>query len=214
MSGAGERALQEAVETIERASSAEIVVAVRPRAQRWYAPHAAVGLTCALALLLYTLYSPIEFTIELIWAMPLLAGVIGAVLVETVAPLYRFIAPLALRRDHVRVAARAEFVARQVHATQRRGGILVYIAVRERVVELIGDIAITRRFAPEVLARWQDELAAQIPHGAEAVAQRLAGLAEPLGQALPHHADDLNELPDAIATIRPRGLRLLHRGSR
>jgi putative membrane protein len=195
---AGEQALEDAVAAIEAVSSAEVVIAIRPRARYALTQHATVGITCAIAMLAFTLYSPMEFDLWHILVLPIFSGLLGALLVEAVPALYRFLAPPWLRQEHVREAAYAAFVERAVHATKDRTGILVYIAVRERMVELVGDLAVNGEVGIEVLAAWSGMLEAELPRGPEAFGKRLAELAPELAKSLPRRADDVDELANTV----------------
>jgi putative membrane protein len=195
---AGQRALEAAVEAIEAESAAEIVIAVRPRARYALTPHATVGITTAIALLAFTLFSDVEFALWHILVLPIFAGVLGALVVEALPPLYRFLAPPWLRQEHVREAAYAAFVERGVHATRDRTGILIYIALRERMVEIVGDVAIVDELGIETLAAWAGTLEANVPHGAEPFAKALRELAPELARTLPRRDDDIDELANAV----------------
>ncbi|HEY5923557.1 MAG TPA: hypothetical protein VIV11_17875 [Kofleriaceae bacterium] len=195
---AGERALEDAVAAIEAVSSAEVVLAIRPRARYALTQHATVGLTSAIAMLAFTLYSPIEFSLWHILVLPIFAGLLGALLVEAIPPLYRFLAPPWLRQEHVREAAYAAFVERAVHATRDRTGILIYIAARERMVEIVGDLAVNGEVGIETLAAWAGTLEAELPRGPEAFAKRLTELAPELAKLLPRRADDVDELANTV----------------
>ena len=195
---AGERAIEDAVATIEAASSAEVVVAIRPRARYALIQHAVVGIVTAFAILGFALFSPVEFTLWQIFVLPMFAGLLGAVLVEAVPPLYRWLSPSWLRYEYVREAAYAAFVERGIHGTRDRTGILVYIALRERMVEIVADLGVTKHHGIEVLAAWAGTLEARLPQGAEAFGKELANLASDLGKTLPRRADDTDELANAI----------------
>jgi putative membrane protein len=195
---AGEQALEDAVAAIEAVSSAEVVIAIRPRARYALTQHATVGLTCAIAVLAFTLYSAIEFDLWHILVLPIFAGLLGALLVEALPGLYRFLAPPWLRQEHVREAAYAAFVERAVHATRDRTGILVYVAVRERMVELVGDLAVNGEVGIETLASWAGTLEAELSNGPEAFGKRLAELAPELAKLLPRRADDVDELSNTV----------------
>jgi putative membrane protein len=80
-----------------------------------------------------------------------------------------------------------------VHTTSGRTGLLVFIAVRERRAELVGDTGM----AGVVLGEWSRQLEAAIGDGPAAVAKVLASFAPALATAAPRRADDANELPDA-----------------
>ena len=198
---AGVKALEAAGAEIEKVSAVEVVLAVRPRARHWFGQHVLVAIAAGLGVLAYTLWSHHVFALWVIMALPVLAGVIGMLLVEAVPPLYRFLAPVPLRYEHVREAARTLFVDKRVHATRRRTGLLVYIALHERIVELVGDVAIDDKVGHKLLGEWAHKLEAALPRGAEATATVLAGLAGELATRLPRAADDTNELSDAVQVI-------------
>lgn len=195
---AGENALEEAITAIESTSSAEVVVAIRPRARYALMQHAVVGFTTAFAMLAFTLYSPIEFSLWQILVLPIFALFLGIGLVEAAPPLYRWLSPVWLRYEHVREAAYAAFVERGVHATRDRTGILVYIALRERMVEIVADIGVTEHHGIEVLAAWAGTLEARLTEGATAFGRELAALAPELAKTLPRRADDVDELANTI----------------
>ena len=195
---AGQRAIEKAVETIEATSSAEIVIAIRPRARHSLMQHAVVGIVTAIAMLAFTLYSPIDFALWHILVLPILAGILGAVLVEAIPPLYRFVEPPWLRYEHVREAAYAAFVERGVHGTRDRTGVLIYVAVRERMVEIVGDLAVVKQVGIEVLAAMAGTLEAYVPRGSEAFAKALADQAPEFAKALPRRADDIDELSNSV----------------
>jgi len=194
----GEQALEHAITAIESVSAAEIVIAVRPRARFALAQHAAVGFVTGVGMLAFTLYSHLEFTLWQILVLPIFAGLAGALLVEAAPPLYRWLAPFWLRNEHVREAAYAAFVDRAVHATRDRTGILVYVALRERMVEIVADIGVLEHHGIEVLAAWAGTLEARIGDGAAAFAKELAALAPALAATLPRRPDDADELANSI----------------
>jgi putative membrane protein len=197
----GVKALEGAVEEIEKLSSVEVVLAVRPRARPWLVQHVLVGVAALLGVLAFTLWSDREFPLWSIMALPVLAGLIGMLLVEVIPPVYRFLAPPPVRYEHVRDAARAAFVEKRVHATTGRTGLLVYVALRERLVELVGDLAVDDAIGRKTLLAWAEQLETALPDGAAATAKALAALAPALAKALPHAEDDVNELPDSVQVL-------------
>jgi putative membrane protein len=197
----GVKALEAAVAEIENASDVEVVLAVRPRARHWLVQHVIVGIAAALGVLAYTLWSDHDFPLWQIMVLPVLTGIIGTLIVESVPALYRFLAPPPVRYEHVREAARATFVEKRVHGTRDRTGLLVYIALRERLVELVGDIAIDDKIPRKTQIAWAEQLEAALPRGPEATAKVLASFAPELGKAHPHREDDINEIPDTLQVI-------------
>lgn len=198
---AGEKELDAAVAAIESVSAAEVVIAIRPRARHSLIQHGTVGIVAAISMLAFTLYSPVEFSLWQILVLPIIAGLVGALAVEALPPLYRFVEPQWLRYEHVREAAYATFVERGVHSTRDRTGILVYIAVRERMVEIIADLAVVRKVGVEVLAAWSGQIEGVLPQGATAVGKQLATFAGDLAKALPRRADDVDELSNTVQVL-------------
>jgi putative membrane protein len=203
MTDIAEGELHRAIQAIEQVSSAEVVIAVRPRLRRWLIPHLVVAAIVMLLVLAFVLFSDAyEFALWSIAVTPLLAAIAGGMLVEAIAPLDRALTPAAVRDELVRDAGRATFYELGVHNTKGRTGVLVFIAVREQRVLLIGDLAIAARLGHKGLARQAELLSAQIPAGGEALARALARLAGEYGAALPRAADDVNELADLVSVRR------------
>lgn len=204
MTDAAEVAFREAIQAIEKASSAEVVIAVRPRSRRLLGPNLAAGAAAMAAVLAFMLFSEdTEFELWSIAVVPLLAALAGGLVVEAVAPLERALVPARVSGAIVRDAARAAFYELGVHRTKGRTGVLVFVAVRERRVVLVGDLAIVERFGDAGLARQAGALVAELPAGGAAVARALAALADEYGAALPRAPDDVNELADLVSVRRP-----------
>ncbi|MEO6776489.1 MAG: hypothetical protein ABI467_26325 [Kofleriaceae bacterium] len=197
----GDKAFRDAIAAIEDNSAVECVVAVRAHARRWMAAHVVVGLVAAYAVLIYTVVFALPSWAVL--AFPLGAGVASALLVEYVQPLYRFLVPAWLREQHVVEAARNLFVGKQIHRTRDRTGLLVFIAVRARAVEVIGDVAIVDKLGQTRLDHMAQALVQALPAGPAAVGRTLANLAPEFAEYFPRRADDTNELADDVVAVKP-----------
>lgn len=203
MTEVAESELRSAIQAIEQVSSTEVVIAVRPRLRRWLVPHVIVAGAVMLLVLAFVLFSDdYEFALWSIAVIPLLAALAGGMIVEAIAPLERALMFRGVRDEIVRDAARATFYELGVHNTKGRTGVLVFIAVRDQRVLLVGDLAIVARLGAKGLARHADALSAQIPAGGEALGRTLAQLAGEYGAALPRAADDVNELGDLVSARR------------
>lgn len=196
-----QKAVREAVATIETSSSVEVVVSIRARLARWPSAHAAIGTLLAIGMLAFTLYADTEFALWEILLFPVLAGMLGGVLVELVPAVGRALTPRRVRGHALREASHAAFYELGVHRTQGRTGLLVFVSVRDRAVALVGDIAVVDVITQPILDAMARKIAAAIPQGGEAVARAIAGLDF---AKLPRSADDKNELPDALHILRPR----------
>lgn len=189
-----------AIEAIERASAVEVVIAVRRRSARYLHVNVAVGAIAAIASLATMLYADHVFALTSILVDPFVVGLAVGGAVELVPELVRLVVSAAARRAQVVRAARATFVERGVHHTTGRSGLLVYLSWTERTVALVADVGLAAALPPGALATAEAELGAAMRTGGVAVATRLAALAPAMARALPHRADDVNELPDAIDT--------------
>ncbi|MEZ4399342.1 MAG: hypothetical protein R3B06_04950 [Kofleriaceae bacterium] len=193
-----QRAFADAVEAIEAGSAAEVVIAVRRSARRWLHVPFLVGAAAAWIGLAFMLYADHTFALPSFLIDPLVVG-LAAGLASTVAPpLVRWLTPRAVRQRAVEAEARATFVARGVHQTQGRTGILVYCALAERCAAVITDVGVAAAVTPDAVAAARDAIAQAIAAGGVATAARIAALAPALALALPRADDDVNELPDAL----------------
>lgn len=197
---AAQTAFREAVAEIEKTSSIEVVVAVRPRLRRWPGANGAIAVTCAIAALAFTLFADTEFDLWEILVFPWFGAIVGGLLVELIPPLGRVLTPRRVRAQNLHEASRATFVDLGVHRTRGRTGLLVFLAVREQVAALVGDAAVIDQVGQHKLDQLAAKLAPEIPAGGEAVARVLRGF--DFSSQLPRAADDINELPDDMHVMR------------
>lgn len=191
-------ALRDAIKTVEQASSAEVVIAVRRRAQRWLHVNALFGVTTAFAALGFMLWSAQPFGLWSIWIDPFAVGLAAAAAVQILPMAQRGLTPRRIRRRAVRRAAMIAFHERGVRRTSGRTGILVYVALTERMAVVVPDDAIVDAAPP---GDWHDAITAidaAVARGGKATAAAIAALADVLGPCLPCSPDDVNELPDDI----------------
>jgi putative membrane protein len=192
---------RDAVRDIEAQTSAEIVVALRRVSGSYRDADYLAGLLLALVALLVMLFADHTF--------PLLsfpAGMIGAFALgafcSTGAPaLRRALTSPSRRRAQVRTAAREAFVDQGISRTQGRTGILVFVSLFEREVEVVADHGVDPVLLGEDWARAVAALRASLtPSPAfDRFRTALLGLAPPLAHGMPRAADDVNELPDEVA---------------
>ncbi|CAN5543517.1 hypothetical protein BH11MYX1_BH11MYX1_19590 [soil metagenome] len=197
----GDKTFRDAIGTIEGNSSVECVIAVRARARLFLGQHILVGLVATYAVLVFAVLNqwPAWSTL----AFPVGAGLVSALLVEYVAPLYRFLVPASLREQHVLTAARALFVEKGVHATRHRTGMLVFIAVRDQLVDVIADTTIVAKLGQTRIDHMAQTLRVALADGPAAIGRTLANFAPELAEALPKQADDSNELSDQPLAVNP-----------
>ncbi len=192
--------LAQAARDVEACSSAELVVAVRPRTGSYLHADLLAGIVAGVASTIALLvaertFAPLWFVVD-----PLVIGVVAAVVASHSALLRRALTPADRRRRRVEEAARATFVERRVHSTSGRTGILLYVSVLEREAALVVDLGVEPLAATEGWRRAVGELETAVRGGADgsAVAGRLRALGGLLAPVLPCGAEDVNELPDEV----------------
>jgi len=155
---------------------------------------AAAGFVCLLLLL----FLPDEFEVV---GMPIQVALFygaGFLASRHLWRLRRGLVSRERRRAAVALAARAAFVERGISRTAGRNGILVYVSMFERVVEVVPDIGVD----PAILgAGWAQAIAAlgsAVERNAdfEGFLAALRRMGPPLGGAMPRAEDDVNELAD------------------
>ena len=198
LDAAARTAFEQAIAAIERASGVEVVIAVRRRSAAYLHANIVAGGLVAFAGLAAMLFGAHVFSLLAILIDPFVVGALAGAVLELLPDLKRWLTPRAMRHRAITRAARATFVERGVHNTRDRSGILVYISWLEREIVLIPDSGLERTLSSEARATAERALTAAMPQGGAAVARELERLAPALAQAVPHRADDINELPDAI----------------
>lgn len=125
-------------------------------------------------------------------------------IVVSLRPLRLRLTPRALKRERVRREAQAQFLAKNLHATRERTGVLIYVSVAEHMAELIADDGIAAQVEVEVWERAMSALTAGLKRGEPA-----AGFAAAIGLCAdilaerfpPRPGDNPNELPDAVVVL-------------
>lgn len=200
LTGESKVAFSEAVRTVEAASSAELVVAVRQRSGSYVHVNLTVGILVGLAALAFLLYSPSSH--ELIWFLvdPVVAGAVAGLVFLRSPLLTRIITRRAARRGRVETAARSVFVEQRVHSTSGRTGILLYLSLLEREAVLVVDLAVEALATTDAWRAAVTEIESAMRRGASGleVAAKVSGLAPVLGPVLPRSEDDVDELPNEV----------------
>lgn len=118
-------------------------------------------------------------------------------------PVRLALTPRGLRRQRVQKAAMEQFLAKGLHVTAGRTGVLIFASLAERQVEVIADEGIYAKVEPKVwaeaVAALTRALGAGRPGEGFEEAVRLCGAV--LAEHFPPDADNPNELPDVLVEI-------------
>jgi putative membrane protein len=198
LSAADHARLSREIRDAEANTSGEIYVVVAHSADAFRLVPVLWGALLAL-LLPWILHLTTNLSTTLILSLQVLAFVGVSALLSIPRLRYRIVPP-ALAEDAAHRAAMAQFMAHGIHLTSARTGVLLYICMMPRRIEVLADSGIHRKVAPE---KWEETVAVI---AAEARAGRLSdGLAAGirtvgvlLAEHFPRTADDHNELPDRV----------------
>ncbi|MFI4986384.1 MAG: TPM domain-containing protein [Alphaproteobacteria bacterium] len=141
-----------AVADAERRTSAHFALVIVPASERYalfpvvWAALGALSATGVLALLRPTLTIGEGFLVNA-------ALFIVLALVLDWWPVRLRIVPSAIKREHARQLAHREFATRIVGSAEHRNGVLFFVSLGERYVEVLADRAIHDRVAPDT---WEE----------------------------------------------------------
>jgi putative membrane protein len=200
LTDATKKALSDAIRSVESASSAELVIAVRPSSGYYFHADLLAGLAAAFAVLAFLLWSPWTFGLAWFVADPLIAGALAAVATRRTPSLRRLLTPAAVRHRHVETAARSLFVEKRIHRTSGRTGILLYVSLLERDAAVVVDLGVETVSTTESWKEAVGGLLDAVHRGEDgaAVAHRVEALAAVLAPVLVHQPDDVDELADEV----------------
>lgn len=197
----------EAVRAAEQGTSGEIVC-VLARSSDDYFFHAAFFLGAAT--LCFGLAAAVVLDIWGPWvrlfdfALAEFVGLLCGVGLLWAAPGLRIhFVPRALRRRSAHANAMRQFLARNIHVTERRTGVLLFVSLEERHAEVLADSGINARVAPET---WGEVIAVLTGHAGQAriadgVCAALARIGALLAAHFPRQKDDRNELDDHLVEL-------------
>jgi putative membrane protein len=111
--------------------------------------------------------------------------------------------PRAARDARCAAHARSQFLAHNLHATESRTGVLIFVSLAERYAEIVADTQIDARVPENFWQATVDALTAEIGAGrlAEGLVAAATASGEQLAAHFPRRADDRNELADKVVEI-------------
>jgi len=199
--------IAKAVRAAEAATSGEIVCVIARRCDSYLYPAGflfsalVIPSTFLATLLAHWLW--IDLGGRLVAGAALAAWLLGLLALAVFAPLRRLLAPRALQRAAASAAAALQFRAASIHRTKGRTGIMIFVSLNERHVEILADTAIDDQVTQ---AGWQaivDRLIAAAAAGR--LADGLVAAVEETGAVLariaPPGRHDHNELPDHVVIL-------------
>ena len=115
-------------------------------------------------------------------------------------PLKMRIVPRTVKQQYCARRAREQFLAQNLHTTRERTGVLLYVSVAERHVELLADAGINARVPEGTWDAVVNKLTAQVKAGqvGAGFVEAVNAVGLQLGKHFPATAANPNELPDHL----------------
>jgi putative membrane protein len=191
-------ALTDCVKKIETTTDAELVLIVRARSGSYRHADYLFGALLAFASLLFLLFSPFDFHQYWVAIDVALLFALGAFLSSRSNSIRRLLTSKKIRSEAVRTSAASMFYEAGIANTSAEMGVLIYLSILERRLELIADRGILKGVNA---LEWNQMLFELHEAGRMAQPQTLLAAVENLGDLLTRHlpatGENPNELPDA-----------------
>ena len=201
-SGDAKARVAAAITAIEKKTSAEVVVSMRPASGSYLHADLLAGAVSSLAYLCVFLYHPEPFDFTYFPFEQALCFVLFALACSRLAPLRRVLAGRRARERNVELAAKVMFVDRGITKTRGRTGVLVYLSVFERDVSVVLDVGLDVARLGEPYTRALEELRAAGARRSGSIddfVKALDAVGAALAAAYPIEDDDVDELSNEVA---------------
>lgn len=189
--------LAQCVKEIEKSTDAELVIVVRGVSGNYRDADYLFGAFIAFVGLLALLFLPVDFHTYWVPIDIALLFAAGAYVCSRSKNLRRLLTTKRFREAAVRNSAAAMFYEAGIANTNAEMGVLIYLSIFERRLELIADRGVLKGVPP---LEWNQSLFELKQTGsdpdAETFLQALRNLGALLGKHLPATGENPNELPD------------------
>jgi putative membrane protein len=201
LSDADRARVSAAIRDAETQTSGEIYCVMAQACSEYRVVPLAWSALVALAVPLPLIYLT-QWPASIIYFLQLVA--FGLCFVGLSHPIVRYrIVPRRMKQDRAHAEALRQFAAHGLHKTERRTGVLIFVAVAERHAEIVADAGIDRKVEP---GAWDAPVGSLIGaikegRGADGFVAAIAQCARVLAVHFPPGALDRNELPNEIVEL-------------
>ena len=195
---AARAALTNCIREIEKQTDAEVVLVIRGASQSYAQANYLFGAILAFIGLNFLLFSPFSFHQFWVPIDIVLLFLFGAFVSSKISAIRRWLTRKSVRDKAVRTGAAAMFYEAGIANTKAEMGVLVYLSLLERRLELIADRGVLKAVPSlewnEILFELHQEGTHPLPDTLTATLSKFGSL---LAQYLPASSENPNELPDA-----------------
>jgi putative membrane protein len=201
LSEADRQRIIEAIRAAESRTSGEIYCVLMQAAGSYRLVPLAWAALVALAVPLPLIYGT-NWSASVIYLLQLVAFAAVAFGLSSQRIRY-FIVPRRTKRERAHAAALRQFAGRGLHQTERRTGVLIFVAVAERYAEILADAGIDQKVDKAVWDAAVAELIGGIKAGrpADGIVAAIERCASVLAEHFPPGAINRDELPNTILEL-------------
>ncbi|MDI6733371.1 MAG: TPM domain-containing protein [Planctomycetota bacterium] len=191
-----------AIKEAEKQTSCEFVVAEIAQCDDYNSAKFIWGIIIAFVSA-FLAYFISNVTVIYFMLIELIGFSVGFFLVSRILLLMRWIIPIGKIESEVQCRALAEFYENGLHKTKEENGILIMLAVFERMVVILGDKGVNTKVTADYWNKMDKKIIAGIKQGktVSAIAEVIKSCASDLKNYFPVKSDDKNELTDKVITV-------------
>jgi putative membrane protein len=193
--------IADAITAAEAKTSGEIVVVAANASGGYYANALMWAAIAALSVPLPLIHAT-QMPIEYIYLIQLGVFLVGAMLTQWES--YRFaIVPAGVKRARAHQRAVEQFLVQNMHTTEGRTGVLIYVSFAEHYVEVIADNGIYKKVPYQIWEGVVTKLTHHLARGerAKGLVEAIATCGKVLAQHFPPDQGHKDELPNHLIVL-------------
>lgn len=192
-----------AIHAAEQRTSGEFVAVAAHASDGYFSLSLLWAAGLALLLPGVLLLLPVQLRFLHIYQLQLLSFVVLMLLFEFVPALHMLLVPKRIRHARASRLAHAQFYEQGVHLTREHSGVLFFVSLAERYVEIVADRGIHERVGEEAWRRIVAGFVDAVGQGrvTEGFVAAIGACGEAMAMHYPAKPDDSDELSDGLVEI-------------
>ena len=195
--------IREAVVAAEKRTSGEFVAVAAKVSDAYLSVALLWSVGLALVMPAPLLLFPTHLRYLDVYQLQIVAFILSTFLFEFLPGLHMALVPKRIRHAHASRLAHAQFFEQGVQLTREHSGVLLFVSMAERYVEIVADKGIHEKIGAE---RWQaivDGLTARVSSGdvTGGFVAAIGACGEAMAEHYPAKPDDSDELSDGLIEI-------------
>ncbi|HET9106701.1 MAG TPA: TPM domain-containing protein [Steroidobacteraceae bacterium] len=192
-----------AIHAAEKSTSGEFVAVVARASEHYVALPLLWSAILALLLPGACLLAGVSLRWVHLYQIQLLVFIVLTVLLLSVPGLHLMLVPRHVKRAHAARLAKSQFYAQGVQLTPHHSGVLLFVSLAERYVEIVADKGIHERIGE---ARWKaiiDGFVGQVRRGrvADGFVEAIGACGAAMAEHYPPDPSEINELSDGLVEL-------------